>query len=186
MILQWGVSNVPVPMLENMLQICDEEGLQKPSCYQGDYNVITRGMETQLLPILRKHNMVFNAFRPLASGFLTGKFVKGEHAGTRFGDDNPLGKFAQNLFGSETLHTAMKRFGEECAAQNFTTAEVALRWVFHHSALGDGDGVIIGASRKQHVTESVTMLQKGPLPSAILKLTEEFWDSVKASRDQIM
>lgn len=46
-----------------MLQICETEGLQKPSCYQGDYNLVTRGMETKLLPILRAHNMTFNAFR---------------------------------------------------------------------------------------------------------------------------
>ena len=50
-------------MLQKMLHICEEKGLQKPSSYQGDYNVVTRGMEAKLLPILRKHGMVFNAFR---------------------------------------------------------------------------------------------------------------------------
>ena len=77
-----------------MLQVCDKEGLQKPGCYQGEYNMIIRGIETKLLPLLRQHGMVFNAFRPLASGFLTVKFVKGKHAGTRFDDEHPLGKFA--------------------------------------------------------------------------------------------
>jgi hypothetical protein len=61
--VQWGVSNVPPEMLEEILRICDEKGLQKPSCYQGDYNLVTRGMETKLLPILRAHGMSFNAFR---------------------------------------------------------------------------------------------------------------------------
>ena len=50
-------------MLEQVLRLCEEKGLQKPSCYQGDYNVVTRGMETKLLPILRAHGMTFNAFR---------------------------------------------------------------------------------------------------------------------------
>ena len=62
-ICQWGVSNVPPAMLEQMLRLCEENGLKKPSCYQGDYNLITRGMETKILPILRAHGIAYNAFR---------------------------------------------------------------------------------------------------------------------------
>lgn len=54
---------MPPAMLEEMLQICEEKGWQKPSCYQGDYSMITRGMETRLLPVLRAHGVAFNAFR---------------------------------------------------------------------------------------------------------------------------
>lgn len=51
-----------------MLRLCEEEGYHKPSCYQGDYNLITRGMETKLLPLLRDHGMTFNAFRWVLEG----------------------------------------------------------------------------------------------------------------------
>lgn len=54
-------------MLEQMLGICEEKGLRKPSCYQGDYNLITRGMETSLIPLLRAHGMTYNAFRCVVS-----------------------------------------------------------------------------------------------------------------------
>lgn len=60
---QWGVSNVPIPVLKQMLQLCEQKGWEKPSCYQGPYNLITRGMENELLPLLREHNMVFKAFQ---------------------------------------------------------------------------------------------------------------------------
>lgn len=46
-----------------MLSVCEKNGWQKPSAYQGDYNLVTRGMETKLLPILRAHGMSFVAFR---------------------------------------------------------------------------------------------------------------------------
>lgn len=69
---QWGVSNVPPEMLEQMVRLCEEKGLQMPSCYQGDYNIVTRGMEMKLLPILRAHGMTFNAFR-----FVTSRLVAG-------------------------------------------------------------------------------------------------------------
>lgn len=54
-------------MLEKILRLCDENGWQKPSCYQGDYNLVTRGMETKLVPLLREHGMTFNAFRCVTS-----------------------------------------------------------------------------------------------------------------------
>ena len=60
---KWGVSNVSPAMLEEILRLCEERGLQKPTCYQGEYNLATRGMEVELLPLLRKHKMKFNAFR---------------------------------------------------------------------------------------------------------------------------
>lgn len=60
---QWGVSNTPPAVLEDILRICEQNGWQKPSAYQGDYNLVTRGMETKLLPTLRAHGMSFVAFR---------------------------------------------------------------------------------------------------------------------------
>ena len=64
---QWGVSNFAPEMLEQTLRLCEEMGLQKPSCYQGEYNIVTRGMETRLLPILRAHGMTYNAYRCVMS-----------------------------------------------------------------------------------------------------------------------
>lgn len=64
---KWGVSNVPLNVLEKILNICEVRGYQKPSCYQGEYNLATRGMETKLLPLLHKHGMTFNAFRYVVS-----------------------------------------------------------------------------------------------------------------------
>lgn len=46
-----------------MLQLCDQKGWTKPVCYQGPYNLVTRGMEEKLMPLLRAHNMKFNGFQ---------------------------------------------------------------------------------------------------------------------------
>lgn len=57
------LSNLPPPMLEKMLLLREKMGLRKPAYYQGDSNLITRGMETKLLPLLRLHSITYNAFR---------------------------------------------------------------------------------------------------------------------------
>jgi aflatoxin B1 aldehyde reductase len=40
---------------------------------QGMYNGVTRQVELELFPCLRKHNMSFYAYNPLAGGVLTGE-----------------------------------------------------------------------------------------------------------------
>lgn len=61
-----------------------------------------------------------------------------------------------------------KALGEiEAVAQkhNLTLAEVALRWVSHHSEMKReyGDAVIIGASSTKHIEQNLVDLEKGPL-----------------------
>ncbi|KAL6719018.1 hypothetical protein ACLMJK_003253 [Lecanora helva] len=126
-ILKWGVSNVSPEMLEQMLRICEDQGLRKPCCFQGEYNAITRGMESKLLPLLRAYGMIYDAFRPLAAGFLTAKAVNNDYAGTRFSDDHPFGKAMNKLFSAEDLHVAMRKFYADVKSHGLTSIEVAIR-----------------------------------------------------------
>ena len=117
---------------------------------------------------------------------MTGKLVNNEHAGTRFGDDNPLGKAAQKLFGAEDLHSAMRRFDAEAKSHKISSLEIAIRWIAHHSALRDNDGIVIGASNTEQIRETVSMIKKGPLPGKVLATAEEFWSAVSGSRGEII
>ena len=117
---------------------------------------------------------------------MTGKLINNEHADTRFGDDHPFGKFAQRLYGAEDLRSAMKNFTAEAKSHNLTPIEVALRWIAHHSALRDEDGIVIGASKAKQVRETVMMIKKGPLPREVLKTAEDLWNAVKGSRGEII
>ena len=119
-------------------------------------------------------------------GFLTGNFINNDYTGTRFADDNPLGKAARNLFGAEDLHSAMKMFDLEVKSHDLTPIEVAIRWIAHHSALRDEDGIIMGASKAKQIRETVTMIRKGPLPGAVVKTAEDLWAAVKGSRGEII
>ncbi|ETS79682.1 hypothetical protein PFICI_09535 [Pestalotiopsis fici W106-1] len=183
---EWGLSNVPPPMLEKILQLCEQHQWKKPVCYQGQYNLVTRGMETKLLPVLRAHNISYNAFMPLAAGFLTGKLINDQQAGTRFADDHPFKNVAQKMFGGDELLQAMKVFDEEVKAQGLLTVEVALRWIAHHSALGHGDGIVIGASKVEQAISTANFIKKGPLPDAVLVVVENVWKHVEKVRGDII
>ncbi|KAI2614964.1 putative oxidoreductase [Hypoxylon sp. NC1633] len=182
----WGVSNVPPATLEEILRLCTKYGWQPPSTYQGEYSLVSRGTETLLLPLLRQHKIRFNAFRAVASGFLSGKAVAGAAQGTRFGADNPLSGAMARVFGGADLRAAVQAFDAGTRALGATPLEVAVRWVVHHSALGEDDGVILGASRTAQVVEAVGFARKGPLGEDLLRLTEELWEAVKETRGEII
>lgn len=111
--------------------------------------------------------------------------MNNQHADTRAGDANPLGKMIQGAFGAEDLRTAMKEFDTAVKAESLTPAEAAVRWVAHHSALNEEDGVILGASKITQIQESVDFVRKGKLPENVLRLTDKLWEAVRESRGSI-
>jgi aflatoxin B1 aldehyde reductase len=60
---KFGLSNYTAEEVEKFVEICEKNGLVKPSVYQGHYNPIVRGGEEELFPVLRKHGMAFYAYR---------------------------------------------------------------------------------------------------------------------------
>lgn len=80
---RWGLSNYPAQEVQQILDICEERGYVKPSVYQGHYNVIVRGGEAELFPLLRKNNIAFYAYSPATGGFFAGNH-KNIKAGGRF------------------------------------------------------------------------------------------------------
>ena len=60
-------------------------------------------------------------------------------------------------------------------------AEVALRWLIHHSYLREGDGIIIGVSKQTHLVANLAAWKAGPLPDSILEACEEAWELSRPS-----
>lgn len=59
----FGLSNYTPAEVQQVIDICEQKGYTKPSVYQGQYNMIVRGGEKELFPLLRKHGIAFFGFR---------------------------------------------------------------------------------------------------------------------------
>lgn len=176
---EWGVANHPPKTLERIIDLCEQKGWAKPRWCQGTYNMLTRGADTRVLPILRAQGMSFLASHALASGFLTGKHADG--------DGQPTGRFARNAgLASPEVAAAMKEFVEGCKANNLQPVEVASRWISHHSALGDEDAIVLGASKLEQVGDTVANIGKGPLPEKIVAMVDRAWAMVKPTRGSMI
>ncbi|KAL8897402.1 MAG: hypothetical protein Q9192_002595 [Flavoplaca navasiana] len=179
---QIGLSNYSVAQVEDFLSTCDMHGWRKPTVFQGQYNALCRGMEKDLLPLLRRHNMAYVAFSPLAGGFLTGNFSLGHDLeGTRFAEGNTMGAHYRPMYDKPAMHTAIRKLHALLEPRGFAMAEAALRWVFHHSALGPQDAIILGATSRLQIEHNTSEVQKGPLPAEIVDMFDKVWDEVKDS-----
>lgn len=148
----------------------------KPSVYQGQYNIICRGFETEIFPLLRAHNIAFNAYSPMAGGFLLGNFTaEGVQGGTRFHLRTPFNVWSDK----PELHEAIKRYGALSERVGIGMDELSLRWIVHHSALGEGDGVIMGYGKIESLAKNMEMIRKGPLDDAVVRELEAWSGSAR-------
>ena len=124
---------------------------------------------------------------PLAAGFLTGALTSGNVDGTRFDPStNPIGGAMAGLFNSPELNAAMTQLQTAVLTEKLTTIEVALRWIFYHSALSEDDGVILGASKVSQVEENLAAIRKGPLSKEIVTACENVWMGLQETRGGIL
>jgi aflatoxin B1 aldehyde reductase len=68
------------------------------------------------------------------------------------------------------------RLAEACDTEGIKMKEAALRWLMHHSALGQEDGVILGASSLMQMEENLKACEGGPLPQSIVDSFESMWN----------
>ena len=177
-----GLSNYTADEVATIHEHMSARGWVAPSVYQGMYNACTRGVEADLLPLLRERDISFAAYNPLAGGLLTGKHM---HTAA---EDTAEGRFANNewylrRYWHADYFAALVAAREACDAAQVPMAEAALRWLAHHSCLdgGRGDGIILGASSVGQLEANLEATRAGPLPEAVTAAWDVAWEVARAS-----
>lgn len=85
----------------------------------------------------------------------------------------------RDRYWTKTNFEAVQDLTKVATANNLTLLEATLRWMRHHSGLEAKDGIIIGASTVAQLEESLTELDKGPLPEEMIKAFDDAWEHVK-------
>jgi aflatoxin B1 aldehyde reductase len=182
---RFGISNYMSWEVAQINDMCIQNGWIRPSVYQGVYCSIHRSVEAELFPCLRHYGMGFYAFNPLAGGYLTNRYHRGDvsniEPGSRFDPKTGQGQTYQRRFMNDTMFDALDIIRAAAAKHGLTEAECALRWMMHHSKLDAkyGDTVIIGASSIKHLEENLRDFEKGPLPEDVVAALDEAWSKTK-------
>ncbi|KAI1111052.1 aldo/keto reductase [Nemania sp. NC0429] len=169
---RFGVSNYMAWEVAQMSEICERHGWIKPTAYEGHYHALQRRVEDELFPCLRHYGISFYVYSPLASGFLTGRYARGQ----------PVTNLHLRYTWNEGYDDALDIIKPVAEAHGLTVAEMALRWLVHHSKLRQelSDAIILGAGSVENLERNLTDLEKGPLPEAAVKALDDAWLVCKA------
>jgi aflatoxin B1 aldehyde reductase len=167
--------------VEEVVTVAQENNLILPTVYQGHYSAVSRKLENDLFPILRKYNMAFYAYSPQAGGFLAktkAQLVDSSIEG-RWDASSSAGQLFRSLYSRKALLEALDIWGQISAEADIPRAELAYRWIMFHSLLGPGDAIIFSASSQQQFELTLTGISRGPLPLSVAERVEKVWELVK-------
>jgi 1-deoxyxylulose-5-phosphate synthase len=138
MIGAWGLSNYSHEQLREALEY------GRPALVQNSFSLLERGDEADVLPLCAGEDIAYVPFGPLAGGWLTGKYRRGERfpAGSRM-TQRP-GPYERYL--ADEVFDALDALEREANARNVDVTTLAFAWV-----LARCDGAVCGPNRAAHL-----------------------------------
>jgi aflatoxin B1 aldehyde reductase len=175
----FGLSNYASWQVAEVVETCRRNGWMQPRVYQGMYNALTRDVERELFPCLRNYGMSFYAYNPLAGGLLTGKHLSQK-------DIPESGRFRPergylDRYWREDYFDVLQELGGACRELGIKPLEAAMSWLVNHSQLDaqKGDGIILGASKLDHLAQNMAACAQAPLDRKILDILDRGWGIIK-------
>ena len=155
--LYWGTSEWSAEDIRDAVRIARTEHLVPPTMEQPQYNMFVRDrVEREYLRLYEEFGLGTTVWSPLASGFLTGKYLNGISAGTRLSMKNY--KWLRQRFegpaAAEKL-AAVRKLGRLAADLKTSLPRLALAWCLKNPYVST---VITGASRPEQVQENMKAL----------------------------
>ena len=150
----YGVSNFDSDQLAAALDA------GSPRAIQNAHSLLERGDEERLLPMCAERDVAYLAFGPLAGGWLTGKYRRGEPfpAGSRMTQrPEPY----ERLVSTGTFDV-LERLAGKARKRGMTMAGLSLAWLLADERVGQ---IVVGPGRPEHL-EPVREALSAPLRRA--------------------
>ncbi len=148
-----GCSNYPAWRLAAALSASERLGIARYDSVQPRYNLLYREIESELIPLCRDRGLGVLVYNPLAGGFLSGKYSKGEdpREGTRF-TLGRAGRMYQWRYWQEAQFDAVQELGKAAEQRGLDLVSLAVAWVLAQPGVSSA---IIGASRPEQLDASL-------------------------------
>jgi aryl-alcohol dehydrogenase-like predicted oxidoreductase len=147
-VLYVGVSNWPVRHIARALALADAHLHERFVSLQAYYSLVGRDVEHELVPLCLEQELGLLPWSPLAGGFLSGKFRRGQEGPndarrTRF-DFPPIDR--------ERGLDAVEKMAEIAAARGVSIAQIAIAWLRSQPAV---TSVILGANKLDQLEDNL-------------------------------
>jgi aryl-alcohol dehydrogenase-like predicted oxidoreductase len=144
----YGGSNVDAGWVEEALR----HG--RPSWVQNEYSLLRRADEAALLPVVIREGLGYTPFSPLAGGWLTGKYRRGEEAPA--GSRMTLRPEPYRHLQDDRVYDALDSFGELARKRAAPPAALAIAWLL---ASPHVTAVVVGPRRPEQLRPALEALE---------------------------
>ena len=165
--------------LSKALWVSDKYNLARFDCIQPPYNLITRDMECELLPLCASEGLGVCVFNPLAGGLLTGKYDSSRPPGkdTRFGN-KLLGGGYRGRYWAETNFEAVRRLKEIAEEHGRNLAQFSLAWILNNEMI---TSIISGVTSVKQLEQNIGATEI-KLSEADMTACDEVWHQLRPPR----
>ena len=147
-----GISKYPEDKAREAYRLLRENGTP---CliYQGRYSILSREIETEVLPLAAEEGVGFIGFSPLAQGMLSDKYLNGipEHSRAALSHG-----FLQKSQITPELVERLLKLNDIAQQRGQTLAQMALAWCFHKPQV---NSVIVGTSSVKQLQDNIAALE---------------------------
>ena len=150
-VMHIGASSMWTWQFAKALETSDRLGLERFISMQDHYNLCYREEEREMIPLCRDQGVGLLPWSPLAKGFLSGKYRRGEKPDSkRFRADELLG---ERFFRHEDFDV-VERLVEVAKEKDVSPSQVAISWLLHKGVTAP----IVGPTKLEHVEEAVAAI----------------------------
>ncbi|NIT60936.1 MAG: aldo/keto reductase [Aliifodinibius sp.] len=158
-ILYWGTSEWSAAQIERAVNDANVYEAYNPIVEQPCYNMLTRHIEAEIMPVCARNGIGLTVYSPLAQGLLTGKYNDVPPIDSRAATTSWL----DNSLTQPNIEKA-RQLTEVALSLDITLSQLALAWVLSHPEVSSA---IIGATSMEHVKENIAAVDVGLTSEAL-------------------
>jgi voltage-dependent potassium channel beta subunit len=153
-VLYWGTSQWSGAEIMEAHRVAQQYGLIGPTVEQPQYNMFWRlRMEQDYLPVFKNVGLGTTIWSPLASGFLTGKYLEGIPEGSRMSYDT-FGWLRDRWITQENIDK-LRKLITLSGELGVSMASLAIAWTIANPHV---TSTILGATREEQLTDNLKAL----------------------------
>jgi len=151
-----GCSNILGYQLQRALDISEFMGLEKYICIQPQYSLLSRGLEYELLNVIKENNLGVIPWSCLKGGWLSGRYKRGDEIppDCRVAWAEKVGFKQTNSkdWKNDSTYDLLDKIKEIGDGMNATMSQVSLRWVMQKDWV---TAPIIGARNIEQLNDNL-------------------------------
>jgi aryl-alcohol dehydrogenase-like predicted oxidoreductase len=162
-----GSSTFPAAEIVEAQWVAERRGRERFVCEQPPYSLLVRGVEADVLPVCKRYGMGVIPWSPLAGGWLSGRWRKGQDAPTSSRQQRLPQRFDLSIPGNQRKLDAADALAQLADEAGVTLIEMALAFVINHPAV---TAAIIGPRTMEQL--------ESQLPAADVTLSADVLDRI--------